>query len=212
MNIISTVSQFLTPDLIAKMASASGISDRTTTQKAVGAAVPAILSSLANLASNPEGAQQLAGTIAKQPTNMLEGLPSMIGGSGQMADTGKNLLSSLLGSSSFSSLAKTIGRFAGVGEGVTGSILGMLTPVILGVLGREAGSGVNGLTQLLSSQKDSFAAAMPVGLSDLMRTSGLNNRIGSVAAAASRADETYRASRDTEGSMVHAMSPTRSAS
>ena len=74
MNIVSTVSQFLTPDLVAKMASASGISDRTTTQKAVGAAVPAILSSLASLASKPEGAQQLAGTIAKQPPNMLEGL------------------------------------------------------------------------------------------------------------------------------------------
>ena len=51
----------------------------------------------------------------------------MVGGSGQLADTGKNLLSSLLGGSAFSSLAKTIGRFAGVGEGVTGSILGMLT-------------------------------------------------------------------------------------
>ena len=50
MNIVSTVSQFLTPDLIAKMASAAGISDRTTAQKAVGAAVPAILSSLASLA------------------------------------------------------------------------------------------------------------------------------------------------------------------
>jgi hypothetical protein len=56
MNIVSTVSQFLTPDLIAKMASAGGISDRATAQKAVGAAVPAILSSLAGLASNPEGA------------------------------------------------------------------------------------------------------------------------------------------------------------
>ena len=41
------------------------------------------------------------------------------------ADTGKNALSSLLGGSTFTSLAKTIGRFAGVGEGVTGSLLGM---------------------------------------------------------------------------------------
>ena len=136
----------------------------------------------------------------------------MIGGSGQSADTGKNALSSLLGGSTFTSLAKTIGRFAGVGEGVTGSLLGMLTPVILGVLGREAGSGVSGLTQLLASQKDSFAAAMPAGLSDLMRTSGLNDRIGSVTPAASRVDETYRAPREVEGSMVHAVSPTRSAS
>jgi hypothetical protein len=77
-NIVSTVSQLLTPDLIAKMASASGISDRTMTQKAVGAAVPAILSCLAGLASKPEGVQQLAGAIAKQPTNVLEGLAGLM--------------------------------------------------------------------------------------------------------------------------------------
>ena len=207
-NVISAVSQFLTPDLVAKIASASGISDRTMTQKAVGAAVPAILSCLASFASKPEGAQQLAGTIAKQSPHVLENLASTIGGSGPSADTGKNALSSLLGGSTFTSLAKTIGRFAGVGEGVTGSLLGMLTPIILGVLGREAGSGVSGLTQLLASQKDSFAAAMPAGLSDLMRMSGLDNQIGSVTPAASRAD----APRQAEGSMVHAVSPTRSAS
>ena len=40
-SIVSAVTQLLTPDLIAKMASAAGISDRTTAQKAVGAAVPA---------------------------------------------------------------------------------------------------------------------------------------------------------------------------
>ena len=33
-NVVSAVSQFLTPDLVAKIASASGISDRTMTQKA----------------------------------------------------------------------------------------------------------------------------------------------------------------------------------
>ena len=42
-SIISAVTQLLTPDLVAKMASASGISDSTMAQKAVGAAVPAIL-------------------------------------------------------------------------------------------------------------------------------------------------------------------------
>jgi Bacterial protein of unknown function (DUF937)/PRC-barrel domain len=191
-NIVSAVSQFLTPDLIAKIASASGLSDRTTTQKAVGVAVPAILSSLANLASKPEGAQQLAGTIAKQSPNVLENLASTIGESGQLADTGKNALSSLLGWSTFGSLAKTIARFAGVGEGATSSILGMVTPIILGVLGREAGPGVSGLTRLLSSQKDNFAAAMPAGLSNLLRGSGLLDETNTIAPVASRPNQAYR--------------------
>ena len=65
-NIVSAVSQFLTPDMVARMASASGISDRATAQTAVAAAVPAILSSLANLASKPDGERRLADAIAKQ--------------------------------------------------------------------------------------------------------------------------------------------------
>ncbi len=87
-NIVSAVSQYLTPDLVAKMASASGISDRTTAQKAVGAAVPAILSSLAALASKPGGERQLADAIAKQSPSTLESLASMIGGSGQLRQHG----------------------------------------------------------------------------------------------------------------------------
>jgi sporulation protein YlmC with PRC-barrel domain len=205
-NIISAVSQFLTPELIGKMGSVAGISDRTVTQNAVGAAVPAILSGLANLASKPEGARQLSDAIAKQSPPTLGNLASV----GQLADTGKSLLSSLLGIGSFGGLANTLARFVGAGDGGIRSLLGMLTPVILGVLGREAGAGANGLTQLLASQKDSFAAAMPTGFSDLLKTSGFFDRAGAPAAAASRVHEPYRAARDAPDAVVHAMTPARS--
>src|SRR5262245_1108450 len=46
-DILSAVSRHLTPDLVAKMASASGISDPAIAEKAVGAAVPAVLARLA---------------------------------------------------------------------------------------------------------------------------------------------------------------------
>ena len=44
-NLVSAVMQFLTPDMIAKIASALGI-DRSIAQKAIGGAVPALLSAL----------------------------------------------------------------------------------------------------------------------------------------------------------------------
>jgi sporulation protein YlmC with PRC-barrel domain len=202
-NVVSAVSQHLTPDLLAKISSLAGISDRATTQKVVGAAVPAILSSLATLASKPGGERRLADAITKQSPRTLENLASMDGGSAQAADAGKSLLSSLLGGGSFSSLASGIGRFAGIGDGPARSILGMLTPIILGVLGREAGSGANGLTQLLAAEKDNFEAAMPAGLSDLLRIGG--DRIGTVtSAAAGRRSET--------GRPVQTASPTQSQS
>ena len=160
---------------------------RTAARKALGAAVPAILSSLAALASKPGGERQLADAVAKQSPSALENLANTVGGSGQSAIAGENLLSSLLGGSSFGSLANIIGKFTGLGEGAMRSILGMLTPVILGVLGREAGAGASGLKQLLTSQKDNFAAAMPAGLSNLLQTGGLQDGMGAAASAASRA-------------------------
>jgi len=201
-NVVSAVSRLLTPDLIVKMSAAAGISDRATTQNVVGAAVPAILSSLTTLATKPGGERRLADAIAMQSPRTLENLARMDGGSALASDEGKSQLSSLLGGGSYGSLASAIGRVVGVGDGPVRSILGMLTPIILGVLGREAGSGANGLTQLLTAQKDSFEAAMPAGLSDLLRVGG--DRIGTVTSAASRASET--------GPAIHAGSPTQSQS
>jgi hypothetical protein len=66
-------------------------------------------------------------------------------------------------------MAQTIGKFAGVGEGASKSMLGMLGPVVLGALGqqqRSAGLDANGLMSLLTSQKDQIAAAIPSGLAD----------------------------------------------
>jgi sporulation protein YlmC with PRC-barrel domain len=196
-NILSAVSQFLTPELVSRMASVAGISDATLAQRAVGAAAPAILSGMANLASKPRGAQSLADVIAKQSPNMLDTLASTMGGSGQLADVGQQMLTSLFGARSFSALASTVGRFVGLGDGPVNALLGMLTPAILGVLGREAGAGVTGLTQLFSSQKDQIAAAMPSGLSDALRASGFLDRASNVASMASRTEDTYPATRES---------------
>ena len=58
-NLVSSVMQFLTPDMVAKIARTLGI-DPDVAQKVVSAAVPAILASFAGLAAKPAGAQQLS--------------------------------------------------------------------------------------------------------------------------------------------------------
>ena len=70
-NLVSVVMQFLTPDMIAKIASTLGL-DRTVAQKAVGGAVPALLSSLADVASAPNGVRQLGNMLAQQQPGSLE--------------------------------------------------------------------------------------------------------------------------------------------
>ena len=136
-NIVTPVSRFLTPELIGKLASASGL-DPYMGQQATAAAVPAILSGLAELAGKPFGAQQLAKAVAQQPAGISGSIASnLTNGSAQMADKGSSVLASLLGGGALGTLASTIGKFLGVGDGPARSLMGLLTPVIMGVLGRE---------------------------------------------------------------------------
>lgn len=195
-NLVSVVMQFLTPDMIAKIASALGL-DRSVAQKAIGGAVPALLSTVADLASTPNGARQLTNALAQQQQlGSLDTIQNLIGGSGAntLAETGSSMLSGLFGGGALDAMAQSIGKFAGLDAASGKSMLGMLGPVVLGVLGqqqRSAGLDASGLASLLSSQKGQIAAAIPSGLADRLDAAGLIDKaeesVRSGAAAASAA-------------------------
>jgi hypothetical protein len=194
-SLVSVVMQFLTPDMIAKIASALGL-DRSLAQKAIGGAVPALLASLADVASTPNGARQLTNAVQQQQQGSLDALKNLIGGSGQnnLAETGSSMLSGLFGDGTLDTMAQSIGKFAGLDASSSKSLLGMLGPVVLGVLGqqqRSAGLDAGGLASLLGSQKAQIAAAIPSGLADRLSAAGIvdtaEQGVRSGAAAASAA-------------------------
>ncbi len=203
-NLVSVVMQFLTPDMIAKIASALGL-DRNAAQKAIGGAVPALLSGVADAATTPGGMRQLF-NLLQQQSGSLESLKGAIGGSGQkaLADAGSGMLSGLFGGGALDTMAQSIGKFAGINEGTTKSMLGMLAPVVLGALGqqqRTAGLDANGVASLLASQKDQIVSAIPSGLADQLGAAGLIDRVAPRSEAASVADRTsVRTTRPTTGS------------
>ena len=108
-NLVSLVMQFLTPDLVTRIAAALGL-DRTNTQTAVGAAVPALLAGLGSVAAKPGGAQSLADAV-KQQSGVLDRFASLIGGGGQssLLEKGSQMLTSLLGSGDQTALAGAVG-------------------------------------------------------------------------------------------------------
>jgi hypothetical protein len=221
-SLISVVMQFLTPDMIAKIASALGL-DRSVAQKAIGGAVPALLSSLTDVASTPNGARQLTNILTQQPQGSLDTLKNLIGGSGQntLADTGSSTLSGLFGGGTLDTMAQSIGKFAGLDAGSGKSLLGMLGPVVLGVLGqqqRSAGLDANGLASLLGSQKSQIAAAIPSGLADQLSAAGLIDkaegglRSGAAAASAAGSRMAGAAERTVAGASRSAYATTSAAS
>src|SRR5215472_15918287 len=96
-NLVSLVMQFLTPDMIGRIATALGF-DRSKVQSGISSAVPALRASFNDVATQPGGAQRLADT-ARQQTGSLENFGSLLaaGGQSSLLDKGWQLLTSLVG-------------------------------------------------------------------------------------------------------------------
>jgi hypothetical protein len=191
-NLVTLIMQYLTPDMIGRISTALGL-NRNNAQSAIGAAVPALLAGLSGVAERPGGAQKLV-DAAKQQTSTLSNFASMIGGQGQasMIEKGTQMLSSLLGDQDQTVLAGAIGKFAGLGQGASSSLLGMLAPVVMGTIAQQQGtSGLNtsGLTSLLSAQKDNIVQALPSSFKSLLGGTGLLGSLGGAARTATVAGE-----------------------
>jgi len=176
-NLVSSIMQILTPDLIAKIARTLGI-EPDVAQKVAGAAVPAILASFAGIAAKPAGAQRLSDTLERQRPDMISQITSAIGGPNQkdIADTGYGLLSTLLGGSGSNGLASVVSSFSGVNQNAGKSAIGLLASMVLGTLGQLKPSGgfdAGSIANLFSSQRDQIAAAMPSGLVNKLSATGL---------------------------------------
>jgi hypothetical protein len=176
-NLVSVISQFLTPEVIATIARTLGL-DTSVIGKAAVAAVPALLGSLSGAASSQEGSGKLFETVTSQRPVTPDGLANALAGPGKEAliQNGSSLLSSLLGGSALTALAGAIGKYAGLGQGTGASLVGLLAPLVLGALGKqtaEARLDASGLSQLLASQKDNIAAALPPGMADSLRMAGI---------------------------------------
>jgi hypothetical protein len=185
MNIIELVTNHLSKDVVGSIGSLIGeSSDKTKT--ALGAAVPALLAGITQLASKPEGALALDAAVSKQDTGILGNLAAAFGSQGSsLTQQGGNLLSSLFGNNLFSGLLGSISNFTGLGQNSARSLLGSLGPLVLSVLSKlksSSGLDASGLASTLLGQKQNIVSAMPAGLgSALSSVSGLGSFLSSAA-------------------------------
>jgi len=186
-NLVSLIMQFLTPDLVARIAATLGLG-RTETQAGVSAAVPALLAAFSGVADKPGGSQSLVDVINNQP-GVLDNVVNMVGGGSpsSLVEKGSNLLSSLVGSHDQSALAGAVGKFAGISQSTGSSLIGMLTPVVMGVIGKQIGSrGVDAgsVGALFASQKEQIAQALPQGFAKLLGDTGILDSLDGAAETA----------------------------
>ena len=176
-DLVSEIAEVVSPTISSRIASALGL-DPAATQKAVVVAVPVIISALISYVSRAQGANKLNEVVMKQEPGVLSSLANVIGEPGQKAliDQGASVLTSLFGGKTFSGLSQAVGQYAGIGQGGARSLLGLLGPVVLGVLGKEQrdrGLDASGLANLLTSQKNNVSAALPSGFSKYLSQAGI---------------------------------------
>ena len=112
-NLVSLVSQYLTPRMVGALARATGV-DVVTAQKLVNAALPAVLAALATTTAAPGGAQKVSDAVSNSDPDILTKLTSAVaGGNLQSLTEGANQLGGLLGGSGLSSLAGALSQSSG---------------------------------------------------------------------------------------------------
>ena len=192
MNLVSLAMNFITPAIVSRIASALGI-DSKIAQMAISAALPSILAGIVGKSSTPSGLSQLTGLLGQQDSGLLSNLAGMIGGTDQskLVSGGSNMLGSLLGNSALGALTGAVGKFAGMGEAPSKSLLGMLGPIAMGTLAQQQkASSLDGagIGKLLESQKDNIFKALPAGFGDLLKGSGLLDSVTKPTVAGAAAD------------------------
>jgi hypothetical protein len=180
-NLVTAVTKLLTPDTLSRLASGLGF-DQTSVEKAASAGVPGLLAALVSNVAKPGGATMLGNAVAQQQPGLLSSLTNIIGSSGQndLIESGMGTLSSLLGPSTMAVLTNAVRKYAGLDESASKGLMGFLGPLVMGVLGqqqRSAGLDASGLAQLLLSQKDNIARALPAGFSRYLSGTGILDQV-----------------------------------
>ncbi len=178
MDLMDMIKGAMNNQVMGQIGTALG-TDSQSASKAVGSAVPAILGGLVKQSSTPAGASNLFGMLEKIDTGMLDNLSGALSGgkATSMIEMGTKMLPSIFGSN-FSSIFNVLGKLTGLGAGKMGPLLGMLVPIVMGVLAKNkkaTGMNVAGFTQLLMDQKKHLTG-LDSGLTEQL---GIGNLLGS---------------------------------
>ena len=176
-NLIDLVKDQLSDQVMGQLGGVlGGSADQNSS--AISSAIPGLLSGLLGAGSSSAGADSILGAINDQDDSILDNLGGLLSGSGQssMMNAGSSILGSLLGGGGVGSLISAVAGFSGLGKGPAKGLLGLLAPIIFGVIKRKllGGGGLNvgSLMGMLNGQKDNISASMPAGFEDQLNASG----------------------------------------
>lgn len=173
--IMQLLDQQLGGDGVSQISQQIG-ADKQTTGTALSAAVPLLLSALANNASKPEGASSLHQALAQDHDGAIFNDMSGFLSNPQSAN-GAGILGHVLGNQQ-QTVQNGLAQQTGLDAGSIGQLLLIAAPLVMGALGKtqqEQGLSANGLSDFLGSQQQMAQEANPDMMSMLSKLLDRNN-------------------------------------
>jgi hypothetical protein len=165
-SLLDGLMQQLGGDTVRQLSTQLG-ADPATTQKAMGAALPAILGALARNAQSADGAASLAGALERDHDgSALQDITSTLGAGG-----GAGILKHVFGGRQ-GAVEQGVGAATGLSGPQAGQLLAMLAPIVMGALGsakRSGGLDAGGLAAMLGQERAAIGGGTGGGLGGLMK-------------------------------------------
>jgi OmpA-OmpF porin, OOP family len=179
-NLLTLVQNQISGNLLKKVADFLE-EDIQTTQKALDVALPSVIGGIANQTAKSAGAEQILNTLTadKMDGSMMDGLGILLGGGSAtqgLINYGDKVNKGLFGKKT-SALMDWIASYAGIKTGSASGLMGMISPIVMDVIGQKVlgeKTGVSGLQSLLGSQIDVLKTSIPAGLKSVLGLSNLN--------------------------------------
>ncbi len=164
-NLLEAVQDQLNDNILGKVAGVAGIGGDAA-GSAMKSFLPTLLGGIINKGSTASGAGDLLDMVTKGGHNggMLDNLGSVLGGDTKgLMDTGNGLLSGIFGNN-LSSIFNILGKVTGLTRGSSGSLMGLLAPIAMNVIGRQIKKkslNAGGLKDMLSGQRGYVQSGIP---------------------------------------------------
>lgn len=133
-------------------------------------------------------------------SGVLNNSDSLLGNADLLAK-GADFLKGILGDKT-DVVTNTIANFSGIKSSSSGTLLGMISPLVLGLLGKHAADhneGVSGISSFLAEQKNNILNALPSGLGSLAGVLGLGSISEGLHKTVSNVEETATATYNYAG-------------
>lgn len=159
--LIDLVHEQLDPQAISQLSRQLG-TDENTTRQAVPAALTALLGGLSHNASQPQGAQQLAGALSRDHDgSLLDNLSDFFGN--PQGGQGAGILGHVFGNRT-PAVESQVGRATGLNQGQVARLLMLLAPVVLAALSRrkqQQSLDPGGISDILRGEREQIEQRNP---------------------------------------------------